>query len=106
VAYPFPFLSLPAGHDPTSGAPLVNIWGQLRARANVLSESAPDQVTVQFKPADGSADWTNVGLLPVTNAFGYFRADNFALPSAGQIRMYWAGPQAPGTWTTLPQNVS
>jgi hypothetical protein len=89
LAYVFPFLAQPTGTPLTAG-----VWGQLRFRPNNLPEGAQDQVQIQFKPADGSADWTALGdPITVTNARGFFTAQVSA-PAAGSLRAAWpaAGP--------------
>jgi hypothetical protein len=84
LAYIFPFLAQP------SGTPLAaNVWGQLRFRPNNLPEGAQDQVQIEFKPADGSADWAAIGdPITVTSARGYFTAQVTA-PAAGNLRARW-----------------
>jgi hypothetical protein len=86
LAYLFPFLAQPA-------APLTaNLWGQLRFRPNDLPEGAQDQVQIQFKPADGSADWAPLGNpIPVTNGKGFFTGQVTA-PAAGSLRAVWTDP--------------
>jgi hypothetical protein len=89
-AYAMPFLVQP------TGTPLqANLWGQLRFRPNNLPEGAQDQVQIEFKPADGSADWAPLGdPITVTNGRGYFSAQVTA-PAPGQLRASWSSAQAP-----------
>jgi hypothetical protein len=89
-AYAMPFLAQ------GTGVPLqANVWGQLRFRPNNLPEGAQDQVQIDFKPADGSADWAPLGSpIPVTNGRGYFTAQVTA-PAAGRLRASWSSAQAP-----------
>jgi hypothetical protein len=64
----------------------------LRFRPNDLPEGAQDQVQIQFKPADGSADWAPIGdPIPVTNGKGFFTGQVTA-PAAGSIRASWTDP--------------
>ena len=59
---------------------------------------------LQFKPADGSSDWTPFGQpISVTSAQGYFTAQVPA-PGAGQVRGVWLGP-AQTTFASLGQSV-
>jgi hypothetical protein len=85
LAYLFPFLALPADNAPLTA----NVWGMLRFRPNDLPEGAQDQVQIQFKPADGSADWAPLGdPIPVTDGKGFFTSQVTA-PAAGSIRATW-----------------
>jgi hypothetical protein len=85
-AYVLPFLARP------TGTPLAaSVWGQLRFRPNNLPEGAQDQVQIQFKPADGSADWSALGdPITVTNRRGFFTAQ-VTLPAPGSVRAAWPG---------------
>jgi hypothetical protein len=93
IAYMFPFLSTTVGHDPTTGGPVVNVFGQLR----FLPNGTPSLTTVQFQWAPpGSNVWTTFAEQPVSNAVGYFSIPGLTLPAgAGQIRAAWIGPQVP-----------
>jgi hypothetical protein len=84
LAYVFPFLAQPAS------TPLAtDVWGQLRFRPNDLPEGAQDQVQIEFKPADGSADWAPIGApITVTNPRGFFTSQVMA-PAAGSLRARW-----------------
>lgn len=104
-AYPFPFFAIPASHDPATGAPVVNIWGQIRFRVNALSEAAPDSVTLQWR-ASAASPWQVVTPIPVTNKFGYFTANGITLPGAGQVKLTWTGPQKPYSIETLTSSVA
>ena len=85
--YSFPFLVTPTGVDPTTGAPAVHIWGQLR----FLATGQADVVQLQWKPKDGSADWVTVGgPVPSDPIRGYFEADRVAPAAvAGDWRAIW-----------------
>jgi hypothetical protein len=89
-AYAMPFIAQ------GTGTPLqANVWGQLRFRPNNLPEGAQDQVHIEFKPADGSADWGPLGNpITVTNGRGYFTAQVTA-PATGQLRASWSSSQFP-----------
>ncbi len=109
TVYPFPFFAIPIGHDPNVPTqPVINIWGQIRFRANVLSDTAPDQVVLQWKAADGSTpDFVDLQPIAVTNQFGYFAANNITLPGPGLVRLHWASAsQTPFDLKTLAQAVS
>jgi hypothetical protein len=100
-AYAFPFLVQPTGTPLLTG-----VWGQLRFRPNNLAEGAQDQVQIQFKPADGSADWAPIGdPITVTNARGYFTGQ-IAVPAAGRLRATWASPAPPYSATSRAYPVS
>ncbi|MDX6658529.1 MAG: hypothetical protein QOH62_3322 [Solirubrobacteraceae bacterium] len=89
-AYVFPFLAQPTGTPLTS-----SIWGQLRFRPNNLPEGAQDQVQIEFKPADGSADWSALGApITVTNARGFFTGQ-VTVPAPGSLRAVWSPNAAP-----------
>src|SRR4051812_2099509 len=91
LAYIFPFLAVSAGSPLTA-----NVWGQLRFRPNNLPEGAQDQVQIQYKPADGSADWAPIGPpITVTNGLGYFTGQITA-PAAGSLRATWTDPSGSG----------
>jgi hypothetical protein len=89
-AYAMPFLAQ------GTGTPLqATVWGQLRFRPNNLPQGVQDQVQIEFKPADGSADWAPLGdPIPVTNGRGYFTGQVTA-PAAGRLRASWASSQFP-----------
>jgi hypothetical protein len=74
-SYAIPFLATPTGLDPATGLPSYSFWGQLRLLANGLPGAA---ATIQFRPKDGSLDWTAVGppiaIDPATNPMAYFTA--------------------------------
>jgi hypothetical protein len=96
TAYRFPFLAFTTGvRDPESNFAQVSLWGQLRFRPNNLPPDAYDKVQLQFAPADGSADWTNLGdPLTVSNGKGFFEA-TVLVPAAGYLRAHWSGAQLP-----------
>jgi hypothetical protein len=79
-----------------TGTPLqATVWGQLRFRPNNLPQGVQDQVQIEFKPADGSADWAPLGdPITVTNGRGYFTGQVTA-PAAGRLRASWASSQFP-----------
>ena len=85
-----PFLVQP------TGTPLqATVWGQLRFRPNNLPEGAQDQVQIEFKPADGSADWAPLGSpIPVTNGRGFFTGQ-VTVPATGSLRASWSSAHAP-----------
>jgi hypothetical protein len=84
LAYIFPFLAQPSGTPLTA-----NVWGQLRFRPNNLAQGVQDQVQIQYKPADGSADWAPIGApTTVTNARGYFTG-RITAPARGSLRAVW-----------------
>jgi hypothetical protein len=89
-AYSFPFLVIPTGVDPTTGAQVVHLWGQLR----FLPTGQASTATIQWKPKDNSTDWVNVGdPVPTDPDRGYFETDQIA-PSAapGDWRAVWLQP--------------
>ena len=93
-AYSFPFLAVPSAPVPETGQPQTQVFGQIRFRENSPPGQPSDSVRLQFKPADGSADWTEFGEPLATSHLGYFNAV-IATPGPGQIRAIWNGPQAP-----------
>ena len=73
------------------GGFVANVWGQLRFRPNGLPPGAQDTVQLQFRPADGSSDFQNVGNpIPVTNSMNYFTG-SVQLPGPGELRATWTG---------------
>jgi len=103
-AYAFPFFAVPAAVDPSTGQRTVSVWGQIRFRANVLSPETPENVYLQRRP-DSASGWSDVTALPVTSAFGYFRADGLVVPGPGQMRATWFGGQVPFATDTLVQDI-
>jgi len=95
-AWSFPFVALPAtAINAETGARTVPVWGMLRFRPNDLPAGAQDVVQLQYKPADGSADWAAIGApLTITNGKGYFTAE-VSVPGPGSLRAFWAGAQKP-----------
>jgi hypothetical protein len=90
-AYRLPIVAYAAGRDPDNGQVVVGVWGQLRFRP----KGAPDQVTLLYKPADGSADWAPLGApVMVSNARNFFTA-RVDIPGPGQLQAQWQGLQAP-----------
>ena len=103
LAYMFPFLAGVASHDPTTNAPIVNIFGQLRFLPN--GNPSLTNVQLQWAPA-GTTSYVNLGPpQPVTNLVGYFTFANVSLPGAGLLRAAWSGPQVPGGIVSRPQAV-
>ena len=100
-AYTFPFMAIPIGKA-ADGKTNDLIWGQLRFRPN----SKSDLVFVQYKPSDGSSDWTNLGdpltAGPPRNFFVGLRE----IPGPGQLRAVWIGSDAPKIATSRPANVA
>ena len=84
-AYYFPFVvQQPGGFA-------ANVWGQLKFRPNGLPAGAQDVVQLQFRPADRSSDFVDVGEpITVTNAMGYFTG-RVQLPGPGEVRGVWTG---------------
>ncbi|MEA2148933.1 MAG: hypothetical protein QOD69_763 [Solirubrobacteraceae bacterium] len=74
-SYAIPFLATPGGLDPATGAPAFTFWGQLRLLPNGLPGAA---ATIQFRPKDGSLDWTSVGAPVPVDQMGYFTASAIA----------------------------
>jgi len=73
-SYAIPFLATPTGVDPATAAPTFSFWGQLRLLPNGLPGAT---ASIQFRPKDGSADWTTVTTVPIdstTDPFAYFTA--------------------------------
>ena len=84
-AYQIPFLAFNSGTvDPTTGAPVYSVWGQLR----VLPNNAAAAATVQWRAKDGSTPWTSVGEPVPVNPMGYFEvpAATAPLPVVGEWR--------------------
>jgi hypothetical protein len=83
-AYAMPFLAFNSNTvDPTTGAPIFNLWGQLRLLAN----GAPASATIQWRAKDGSTPWISVGDPVEVDLMGYFTATRTApLPVPGEWR--------------------
>jgi hypothetical protein len=93
TAYVMPFLVTAASGQTRS------VWGQLRFRPNGLPPGFEDTVQIQWKPADNSADFADIGApIPVTNTMGYYQG-NVDVPGPGTLRALWK----PGFLTSLPQ---
>lgn len=68
-AYAMPFLALNTNTlDPATGAPVFNVWGQLRLLPNGATASA----TIQWRAKDGSTPWISVGDPVPVDPMGYF----------------------------------
>jgi len=90
-AYQLPFVVAPVATDPTTGALISHIWGQLR----FIPTGQASSVLLQWKPKDGSADWATVGEpVAADPTRGYFEVDRAApVPEA-------TGP-VPGEWRAV-----
>ncbi|MEA2218654.1 MAG: hypothetical protein QOJ35_1280 [Solirubrobacteraceae bacterium] len=84
AAYAMPFLAFNTNTlDPTTGAPIFNLWGQLR----LLNNGAPASATIQWRAKDGSTPWISVGDAVPIDEFGYFTGTRTApLPVPGEWR--------------------
>jgi hypothetical protein len=80
-SYAIPFLATPTGIDPATGTAAFSFWGQLRLLPNGLPGAA---ATIQFRPKDGSLDWTTVGAPVAVDQMGYFTA-SAVTPVAGAV---------------------
>jgi hypothetical protein len=98
-AYGLPFLTFVSSRDPATNLPAtISVWGQIRFREN----GSADSVQLQFKPIDGSTDWTSFGdPVPVASPNGFFTAD-LPAPGTGYVRAVWAGAQNPFFYDSLP----
>ncbi|HEU4978707.1 MAG TPA: hypothetical protein VFT42_07425 [Solirubrobacteraceae bacterium] len=84
-AYAYVFPLLVTGQFPGD----VAVWGQLRFQPN---GAGGDAVQIQWRPADGSAPYANVGApIAVGNPFGYFTATVPVPPGGGFVRAVYAG---------------
>ena len=79
-----PFLAMNTGTlDPVTGAPVFNLWGQLR----LLNNGAPASATIQWRAKDNSTPWIDVGAPVPVDPMGYFTSTQVApLPVAGEWR--------------------
>ncbi len=81
-AYALPFLAFDSKTLDPTGAPIFNVWGQLRFRPNI-----PTNATVQWRARDGSTPWISVGDPIVSDTMGYFSATRTApMPVLGEWR--------------------
>jgi hypothetical protein len=100
-AYAFPFLAFDTKTlDPATGAPIYNLWGQMRFRPNGNGGAA----TIQWRAKDGSTPWLSVGDPITVSDMGYFEATATApLPVVGEWRAAFVLPDgtvqtsSPGT---------
>jgi hypothetical protein len=102
-AYSMPFLAYASGTEPTTGRPLINVWGALRFRPDGLP-AGTDTAQIQFKPADGSADWATLTSIPVENVRGFYTG-TLVTPGPGKLRAAWQGGQKPFAATSLETDV-
>jgi len=88
-AYSLPFLAFPTGVDPATGAPMFNIWGQLR----FIKNGTPAVAHIQWAPATNPAGWQTVGDPVAIDERGYFGAPRSSPANApGYWRAAWLRP--------------
>jgi hypothetical protein len=94
-AYRMPFLAFNSGTvDPTTAAPIFNVWGQIR----MLNDDAPAGATIQWRAKDGSTPWISVGDPVTVDKKGYFGATVTApMAVAGEFRSALLDPAGSGT---------
>ena len=99
-AYQLPFLAIPTGAADPAGNPTFTIWGQLR----FLKNGTPATAAIQWRPADGSADFVTVGDQVAIDQRGYFTAER-AVPAAvpGQWRAALLAPDGTVITSSIPQ---
>ena len=90
-AYRLPAVAYPIARDPANNQVVEGVWGQLRFRP----KGAPDQVTLLYKPADGSADWAPLGLPVMVNSPRNFFTAQVEVPGPGQLQVQWQGLASP-----------
>ena len=85
-----PFLAFNSNTlDPTTGAPVFNVWGQARLLPNGANAGA----TVQWRAKDGSTPWISLGDPVPVDQMGYFQATRTApLPVVGEWRSALVNP--------------
>jgi hypothetical protein len=91
-AYRLPVVAYPVARNPETGGVVTGVWGQLRFRP----KGRPDQVTLLYKPSDGSADWAPLGAPVAVNSARNFFTAQVEVPKPGQLQVQWTGTQAPG----------
>lgn len=91
AAYRLPIVAYPVAKNAATGGTTVGVWGQLRFRP----KGRPDQVSVLYKPADGSADWAPLGPPIAVNDPRNFISTQVEVPAPGQLQLQWQGAQAP-----------
>ncbi|WP_205698395.1 hypothetical protein [Conexibacter sp. SYSU D00693] len=110
TAYRQPLLVFPTGQvDPATNRPTYTLWGALRFRP----EAVEDVVSVDWKPADGSADWAPITEAKTNQTFqasptsepvkvveGYFYLPTFTTPGPGKVRVRFSVPQPPYVYTS------
>ena len=89
-AYAMPFIAFNTNTlDPTTGAPVYNLWGQLRLLPNNTAAAA----TIQWRAKDGSTPWVSLGEPVPVDAMGYFTATRTAFqPVVGEFRAALVNP--------------
>jgi hypothetical protein len=99
-AYQMPFLAFNSNTlDPTTGAPIYSLWGQLRLLTNDRAASA----TIQWRAQDGSTPWISVGDPIAIDTMGYFTGTRVApLPVAGEWRSAIVNPADGAVLTYSP----
>jgi hypothetical protein len=90
-AYRLPLAAFPFARDPANNQVVEFVWGQLRFRP----KGAPDQVTLLYKPADGSSDWAPLGSPVMVNDSRNFFTARVDVPGPGQLQVQWQGLTAP-----------
>jgi hypothetical protein len=91
TAYATPFLALNSGAlDPETGAPVYNLWGQLRFAPN----GGAGLATMQWRAKDGSTPWVSMGDTVSIDTMGYFQATRSGLlPVPGEWRAAVVNPE-------------
>ncbi len=85
-AYVLPLVAFNQGTNPSTGAPRVGFWGQLRFRPN----GAQDVANIEHR-ANPGAGWTAVGQAPA-NQRGFFTATYDAPAPGGEYRATYVDP--------------
>jgi hypothetical protein len=102
-AYRMPFLAFNTGTlDATTGAPVFNLWGQVR----ILPDDAPLSATIQWRAKDGSTPWISVGEPVTLDKKGYYTAQRTApAPVVGEWRGAVLDPATGAELATSPGTV-
>jgi hypothetical protein len=100
-AYGMPFLALNSNTlDPATGAPIFNLWGQLRLLPNGAAASATIQWRDKSNPA---APWITVGDPVPVDPMGYFTATRTApAPVVGEWRSAFIDPDTGAVLASSP----